>query len=85
MNNTHYKSEKLTFCAWLIAVGKATLVGTEPTGYGKQMFFILSKCPTEKEVSEFYSGEGIVSALEYSEVMARLKSIVYERRKALQI
>lgn len=75
---TVYESEKLTFCAYLVASGKAQLVDTKPTGNGRQVAFLLSYAPTKEEIAEFFSGSATVSALRYSEAMSTLKSAAYE-------
>lgn len=75
---TVYESEKLIFCAWLIATGKARLIGTKPTGNGRQVAFLLSHVPSDKEVAEFFGGTATVPALRYAETIANLKSAAYE-------
>jgi len=73
-----YVSEKLIFCAWLVATGKAKLTGTRPTGNGRQVAFLLSYVPSEEEVAEFFGGTATVPALKYAETIANLKSAAYE-------
>lgn len=76
-----YKSEKLTFCAYLVASGKSQLVGTEPTGIGRQVTFLLSNEPSAIEISAFFNGSATVSALHYAEALSTLKSAAYEGRR----
>jgi hypothetical protein len=76
-----YKTEKLTFAAYLIASGKAQLVGTERNGSATNVFFMLSEAPTESELTEFFNGCAQVSALRFSEAMNTLKSIAHEGRR----
>jgi hypothetical protein len=76
-----YKTEKLTFAAYLIASGKAQLVGTERYGSGTNVLFVLSEVPTEFELTEFFNGSAQVSALRFSEAMNTLKSIAHEGRR----
>lgn len=80
--NSNYKTEKLTFAAYLIASGKCELVGTEPTTGSSKVIFLLSKQPSDEDVSAFFTGSGQVSALRYSEVINSLKGVAYEARKA---
>jgi len=79
--NSPYKTEKLTFAAYLIASGKCELVGTEPTPGSRNATFLLSKQPSDEDVSAFFTGSGQVSALRYSEVINSLKGVAYEARK----
>ncbi len=79
--NTTYKTEKLTFAAYLIASGKVDLVGTEPTPSSRNVTFVLSKRPSDEDISGFFTGSGQVSALRYSEVINSLKGVAYEARK----
>ena len=80
--NKHYKTEKLTFAAYLIASGKADLVGTEPIPGSRNVTFLLSRHPSDGEISAFFTGSGQVSALRYSEVINSLKGVAYEARKS---
>lgn len=73
-----YESEKLIFAAWLCASGKATLMGTKPTGNGRQVSFVLSYTPTEKETADFFNGTAEISALKYATAISNLKSAAYE-------
>ena len=81
-SNPAYKTEKLTFAAYLIASGKCDLVGTEPTPGSHNVTFLLSKHPSDNDVSAFFTGSGQVSALRYSEVINSLKGVAYEARKS---
>jgi hypothetical protein len=76
-----YQTEKLTFAAYLIASGKAQLVGTERHGSATNVLFVLSQAPTESELTGFFNGSAQVSALRYSETMNTLKSVAYEGRR----
>jgi len=76
-----YRTEKLTFAAYLIASGKAELVATEPTKGSKNVLFVLSHSPTRDEITGFFSGTATVSALRYSEAMNTLKSAAYEWKR----
>ena len=76
-----YKTEKLTFAAYLIASGKAELVGTESTPGSRNVTFVLSKRPSDEDISAFFTGSGQVSALRFSEVINSLKGVAYEARK----
>ena len=80
VNQEVYRTEKLTFAAYLIASGKAQLVGTEPHETGRNVIFLLSPEPDDEDVTGFFSGNAGVSALRYSEAMNTLKSVVYEGR-----
>ena len=80
--NTYYKTEKLTFASYLIASGKVELVGTEPTPGSRNVTFILSKKPTDEQISGFFNGSAQVSALRYSEVISSLKGIAFEARRS---
>jgi len=62
----------------LIAIGKARLIGTRPTGNGRQVAFLLSYVPSDEEVAEFFGGTATVPALRYAETIANLKSAAYE-------
>jgi len=79
--NTHYKTEKLTFAAYLIASGKTELVGTEPTPGSRNVTFVLSREPSDEEISGYFNGSAQVSALRYSETISSLKGIAFESRK----
>lgn len=79
-----YRTEKLTFAAYLIASGKAQLVGTERRGSATNVFFVLSEIPTESELTEFFNANAQVSALRFSEAMNTLKSIAREGRQCLE-
>ena len=81
MNANTYKTEKLTFAAYLIATGKAELVGTEPTPGSRQVTFVLSKHPSDEDISAFFTGSGKVSALRFSEVINSLKGVAHETRR----
>jgi len=76
-----YRTEKLIFAAYLIAAGKATLTGAETIPHGKNVIFILSREPTDEDITEFFSGEARVSALRYAEAINTLKSVAYEGRR----
>ena len=76
-----YRTEKLTFAAYLIAANKSELAGTEPSGNGKNVLFLLSRPPTDDDVTRFFSGGATVSALRYSEAINTLKSAAYEARR----
>jgi len=76
-----YRTEKLTFAAYLIASGKAQLMGTERHSSATNVLFVLSQAPSETDLTGFFSGTGQVSALRYSEAMNTLKSIAHEGRR----
>lgn len=76
-----YRTEKLTFAAYLIAADKAELVGTEPTGSSRNVLFLLSNSPGACDVTEFFNGRATVKALRYSESINTLKSAAYEARR----
>ena len=78
---TVYRTEKLTFAAYLIAANKAELVGTEPSGNGRNVLFLLSIRPSDDDITRFFNGNATVSALRYSETMNTLKSAAYEARR----
>ena len=80
-NRITYKTEKLTFAAYLIATNKCGLAGTEPTPGSRNVTFILSRHPSDEEIAAFFTGSGQVSALRYSEVISSLKGVAYEARK----
>jgi len=80
-NPAHYKTEKLTFAAYLIVAIKAELVGIQPIGNSRNVLFILSKSPSPKQLTDFFSGSARVPALKYAEAINRLKSIAYETRR----
>ena len=76
-----YQTEKLTLAAYLIASGKASLVGTKSIPHSRNALFLLSDKPSQQEVTDFFSGESQVSALRYAEVINTLKSAAHEERK----
>jgi len=76
-----YETEKLTFAAFLIASNRADLIGARPATRGKDVLFILSKSPSNKDITDFFNSAGQVSALRYSEVINNLKSVAYEVRR----
>lgn len=80
-NPTHYKTEKLTFAAYLIIALKADLVGIQPIGNSRNVIFILSKSPSSEQLTEFFNGSARVPALKYAEAINRLKSVAYEARR----
>ena len=73
-----YETEKLTFAAYMIASERAELVGARPIGKGRAVAFILTKAPTPEDVTCFFNGAGIVSALRFAEAINNLKSVAYE-------
>lgn len=80
-NPAHYKTEKLTFAAYLIVALKAELVGVAPMSNSRNCLFILSKTPNSEQVTGFFNGTAKVSALKYAEAVNSLKSIAYEARR----
>ena len=76
-----YRTEKLTFAAYLVATGKAGLQGTEPNGQSKNVLFVLSHEPSQDEITAFFSGAAQVSALRFAEAISTLKSAAYEARR----
>jgi len=80
-SNSTYKTSKLTFAAYLIASGKAELVSTVLTPGNHNVTFVLSREPSDGEISGFFSGSAQVSALRYSEAISSLKGIAFEARK----
>jgi hypothetical protein len=81
LRSKQYITEKLTFAAYLIAANKTELAGTEPSGNGRNVLFLLSKPPTDDDVTQFFSGSATVSALRFSEAINTLKSVAYETRR----
>ena len=79
--NQQYRTEKLTFAAYLVASGKAQLAGTEPNEGKSNVLFLLSQHPTQSDVTDFFSGSATVSALRYSEAINTLKSAAYEWKR----
>ncbi|MEW5794851.1 MAG: hypothetical protein AB1772_00690 [Candidatus Zixiibacteriota bacterium] len=75
-----YQTEKLTFAAFLIASGRAELIGIQPIGHSKNVSFLLSSTPTDEEITAFFSGTAQVSALRYAECIGTLKAVAYEGR-----
>jgi hypothetical protein len=80
-NPTHYKTEKLTFAAYLMVALKAELVGVAPIGNSRNCLFILSKAPSQEQITGFFNGTARVPALKYAEAVNSLKSIAYEARR----
>ena len=76
-----YRTSKLVFAAYLVATDKAKLIGVEPVPNGGNVAFVLSPEPTESDVSDFFGGDGTVSARKYSESLATLKGAAHEARK----
>lgn len=79
--NSTYKTQKLPFASFLIVSGKAELVGVEPTPGSRNVTFILSRQPSDEEISAFFTGSGQVSALRYSESLNCLKGVAYEAKR----
>lgn len=79
-NNT-YKSEKLPLVAFLLVRGNCDLAGTEPIPGSRTVKFLLSKQPTKEDVEAYFSGEGLVSALRFSETLTNLKAIAWEAKR----
>ncbi|MCX6834943.1 MAG: hypothetical protein NTW07_07390 [candidate division Zixibacteria bacterium] len=79
-SSTHlgYQTEKLTFAAYLIATDRAELLGAQPIAKGRAVAFLLSKSPTPDDVTSFFNGSGVVSALRFAEAINNLKSVAYE-------
>jgi hypothetical protein len=73
-----YETEKLTFAAYLIATNRAELLGARPMGKGKAVAFVLSKVPSDSDVTAYFNGAGTVSALRFAEAINTLKSVAYE-------
>jgi len=73
-----YETEKLTFAAYLIATNRAELIGARPIGRGKAVTFLLSKSPSNEDVTSFFNGAGTVSAIRFAESINSLKSVAYE-------
>ncbi len=78
INESHYQTEKLIFAAYMIAAGKAELVGTHPLKRGKGVFFVLSTPPSSEDLTTFFNGSAFVSALKFAETINSLKSVAYE-------
>jgi len=76
-----YETEKLTFAAYLIATEKAELIGARPVGKGKTVTFLLSRIPSNEDVSSFFNGAGTVLALRFAEAINNLKSVAYEVKR----
>lgn len=76
-----YETEKLTFAAYLIATEKAELIGASPVGKGKTVTFLLSKIPSNEDVTSFFNGAGTVSAIRFAEAINTLKSVAYEVKR----
>lgn len=79
--NRPYRTEKLTFAAYLIASNKAELVGAEPIAGRRSVIFTLSCPPSREEMTHFFNGTATVSALSYAEAINTLKSAAYETRR----
>ena len=73
-----YETEKLIFAAYMVAAGKAELIGTYPLDKGKNVVFILSNAPSSDDVTAFFTGSAFVSALRFAETINTLKSVAYE-------
>jgi len=73
-----YRTEKLTFAAYLIASGKARLMRTEPTGLGRQVSFVLDAIPSAEDIGNFFNGCATISAIRYAEALNLLKSAAHE-------
>ncbi|MFH1374366.1 MAG: hypothetical protein ABII79_11270 [bacterium] len=82
--NSPYKTEKLILAAYLIAAGKCELIGTEPTPGSRMVTFVLSKQPSDEDVSAFFTGSAVISALRYAESINSCKGVAYEARKRSQ-
>lgn len=80
-NPAHYQTEKLTFAAYLMVALKADLIGVTPIGNTRTCVFILSKVPSQEQITGFFNGTAKVPALMYAEAINRLKSIAYEARR----
>lgn len=81
INPAHYKTEKLTFAAYLILALNAELIGVTPLSDSRNVTFILSKSPEPEQITAFFNGTAKVPALRYAEAINRLKSIAYEARR----
>ncbi len=78
----HYETERMAFAAFLVATGKSQIVSVRPTGNGRQVVFILSDPPSSSVINGFFCGRAKVSALDFSNALATLKSLTYEAHKA---
>ncbi len=73
-----YETQRLNFAAFLIASGRSCYKGTRSLRGTRDVAFILSQAPTERDRNDFFSGAGQVSALKYAEVLNSLKGAIYE-------
>jgi len=73
-----YRTANLALAAYLITATDAELLGAQVGGVACNVEFVLSREPTGEEVSVFFGGTGLVSALKFSEALSRLKSVVHE-------
>ncbi len=78
INESHYQTEKLIFAAYMIAADKAELVGAYPLKRGKGVIFVLSAPPSSEDLTMFFNGSALVSALRFAEMINSLKSVAYE-------
>ena len=80
-NSRQYQTEKLIFAAYLIAKGKTELVGTKAIPNSRNVIFILSKSPSDDDITKFFNGSAMVSALRYAEAINTIKGTLYEMRR----
>jgi hypothetical protein len=73
-----YLTEDLHLAAYLIASGKADLREIVGNSYWKKSFKLFPS-PSEKELSEFYTGLAKVSAIRLCETLRSLKAALRNR------
>ena len=74
---TQFRTTKMALAAYVLATGRATLIGTEPDEGSSRVSFLLSQTPTKEEITSYYSGSGTVSALRYWEALSSLRAAAY--------
>jgi len=77
-----YETDKLNLAAYLIASGAVDLVRAYCPGSGSIVMFVLSRTPTENQISSFFNGTGMVSARKYADTLANLKAAVFEAKRS---
>ena len=80
-SSKNYITEKIPFAAYLITLGKAELIGVQPVANSNNIGLILSKTPSNEDMTKYFMGNGRVPARRFTEILHDLKGVIYEARR----
>lgn len=76
-----YQTDKLPFAAYLVLSGKSKVTQAKSNGPKRNVTFIMSPVPCDKDIASYFTGDAVVSANRFIEAMNELKRMAYEVRR----